>query len=725
MTAAGANGRSNSDDSAHPPWAVVLVLLALPVLFNAIALFPELQHSTSYNNDEVFHYLFIERADQAISAGDNPVDHWLPQLELGFPQFLYYQNLPHLVVVGLYRLLLKQVSLIRLLNLVRYLLLVIFPLTVYWSMREMEFSTIAAAVGAAISPMLSSSLQYGFDFNSYVWRGFGMFPQLCAMHLMFIGTACIRRVLEHGQRYVGAIIASSAIVLSDLLYGYIFGIMVVLLWSLSVLKAPGADGLRGFVQRMRRTTARLALVALPVALITAYQTVPFLAQIEYLNLAQPPTPKHRHFGPSGALFGLLQGKLFDDNRLPVITALVIVGIFYCIVKRRDEMKVTLTMLVVWPLLLVPNVIRDALAAVLPLIHLVPFPRLVSGMDFGAILAAGLGGEWIWRWCRFRSPALRIFVPVALLVLFFAPAMIERWNFYGASTDGMEASDEALQEDQDLPQVISFLRKGTPGRVYAGTRGNWGAWMRLGGVHLYDLLPTAQFATVMPWQTLSLNSPLLWELTTPSMQVCRLFNIRYIIAPPTLRTRDWYREVLATSGYNVYEVDSGGYLQLGRVAHIMPMASSGQLFSYNSEWLRGPEPAENKFTAFLEAGEMSDSERANLLDSGGSDEGSKPLGTIEDEAVTPDSFTARVTATSPAILVFKTTYHPNWHVTVDGTEQRTFMVSPSLIATSLRPGHHQVRAEYRSSTLKKMLLVLAGLSLLATGALWFLGYDAPV
>jgi uncharacterized membrane protein len=138
--------------SPRTPRIFVLALVALPILLNAIALFPEVTNSTPSDNDQIFHYLFIERANQALAAGDNPVDHWLPEVEAGFPQFLFYQNLPHLTVVALHHLLFEQVSLLTLLNLVRYLLMVLFPLTVYWSMRRMEFSTIAAAVGAALPP---------------------------------------------------------------------------------------------------------------------------------------------------------------------------------------------------------------------------------------------------------------------------------------------------------------------------------------------------------------------------------------------------------------------------------------------------------------------------------------------------------------------------------------------------------------------------------------------
>ena len=153
---------------------LIAAMIVLPIFFNAIALFSEVRYATPNDNDQIFHYLFIERANQAIDAGDNPFDHWLPELDLGFPEFFYYQNLPHLAVVALYRLLFRQVSLPTLLNLVRYLLMLSFPLTVYWSMRRMEFSAFAAAAAAAFCSALSSQTSFGFDYRSYVWDGYGI-----------------------------------------------------------------------------------------------------------------------------------------------------------------------------------------------------------------------------------------------------------------------------------------------------------------------------------------------------------------------------------------------------------------------------------------------------------------------------------------------------------------------------------------------------------------------
>jgi len=198
------------------------------MLFNAVELLPELTALPNVNDDAA-HLLFVERANDAITQGADPVDFWVPDLELGFPQFVYYQHLPHLVVVALDRALLQRVDLVTAFNAVRYVLLVALPLTVFWSMRRMGFTAVAAAIGAAASSLLSSGGRLGFDYDSYVWRGYGVFTQLFAMHLSFITLALLHRVMDRGRGYLAAIVALSALVLSQLLYAYMMAISAVVM----------------------------------------------------------------------------------------------------------------------------------------------------------------------------------------------------------------------------------------------------------------------------------------------------------------------------------------------------------------------------------------------------------------------------------------------------------------------------------------------------------------
>ena len=199
-------------------WATVALLapVLVSVGFNALHLWPELSIPIPSVNDDATHFLLIQRASEALAGGENLLDHWVPEFELGFPWFLYYQNVPHLAVVLLHRLLLGQVELLTLMNAIRFTLLVGFPLAVYWSMRRMAFSTVAAAVGAASASLLSANGRYGFEYGSYVWLGFGMFTQLWAMSLSFVTLACLDRLVTSGKGYVAAVMSFTLLVLVHL-----------------------------------------------------------------------------------------------------------------------------------------------------------------------------------------------------------------------------------------------------------------------------------------------------------------------------------------------------------------------------------------------------------------------------------------------------------------------------------------------------------------------------
>ncbi|HCL24928.1 MAG TPA: hypothetical protein DHW65_01100 [Dehalococcoidia bacterium] len=58
-----------------------------------------------------------------------------------------------------------------------------------------------------------------------------------------------------------------------------------------------------------------------------------------------------------------------------------------------------------------------------------------------------------------------------------------------------------------------------------------------------------------------------------------------------------------------------------------------------------------------------------------------------------------------MLLLKTAYHPNCWVTVDGEPAESLMLMPGYLGVQLAPGHHEVMVEYKSRTLRKVLMVL--------------------
>ena len=422
--------------------------------------------------------------------------------------------------------------------------------------------------------------------------------------------------------------------------------------------------------------ARFAIVATTAAIITAYQVVPFLTQVQYLNKDYPVYP--RHLMPRGVIMSAFASNFFssagfDNHRLPVVEILLLLGIVYAAMTRSKQAKLALALLAAFIFLMMAPLIIGPLMYFIPLWRFLPVQRLMAGRDFAVILLVGLGGELIWKRWPSNTSRLRAALASAVLVALLCVALVDRWENYQNSTNGMAETVEALADDSDLPQIFSTIRKGPPGRVYAGTRGNWGSWMGIGTIRLYDLLPVEMFDTVMPWQTLSLNAMYLWSLNIPDLKQCRLFNIRYVIAPPTLRLPPYYQPVLTTTRYTLYQVDSGGYLQLGEIAKVAPFENNMNFIHNNLKWIDSDEPAQGRFIAFRSRHDKFRDQLIAAPDTSEPDETGTRFGSIEHEVVTPDSMSADVTANTSTLLVIKISYHPNWHVMVDGKEQHSFMV----------------------------------------------------
>src|ERR1700683_1075343 len=61
-----------------------------------------------------------------------------------------------------------------------YLLLALWPITVYWSGRLFGLSRWTAASAAAVAPCLASAAGIGYETKAYVWVGYGVWTQLWA-----------------------------------------------------------------------------------------------------------------------------------------------------------------------------------------------------------------------------------------------------------------------------------------------------------------------------------------------------------------------------------------------------------------------------------------------------------------------------------------------------------------------------------------------------------------
>jgi hypothetical protein len=668
---------------------------------NAVALLPEVVYATPNVNDGSEHVAFVRRAADAWSRGENLLDFWFPEFELGVPQFLNYQHLPHVFVVLLGRLTAGTVDLRTLYDVTRYALLLGFPLTVFWSMRTMGFTSVASAIAAAASSLISGNHRYGFEYDSYLWRGFGMFTQLFAMHLSFVALATVHRVANKGTGIFAAALACTALALSHLLYAYMFAItaFVLLLFGLTRENAVG---------RVRR----LALVGAITAAATSYMWLPFFMHSAYINVSPyVEAAKYDSYGAAQILSWLFTGDLLDHGRLPVLTLLLASGVIATVITRARLSLLSLILFSLWLVLYFGRPTLGRLVDLLPLHDGLLLHRLVGSVDIFAILLIGVGGAWLWDLLRVSASRGRLLALAGATLVLLAPALAERFAYYRQNADWMRQTQAALDADRDAATVLDELSRQPPARVYAGLRANWGQTLTFGipfnSVRFYNLLADVGLDAVSPpIESFSLNADLLWEFNDRDLSHYRLFNVGYVIAPSTLTLPPELRVLTRTSRYVLYAAPGGGYAEYAAITDRQAAPTTHALVARELAWLRAGEPARWTLVRYDYPRPEPAGATAPISDC--------PAGQVAYERVQPARFEFVARCGAASAMVVKVTYHPNWRVTVDGIEVATFMASPSLLAFALPAGEHFIVAEYRSTPIKAPLLVLGAVVLAASG-----------
>jgi hypothetical protein len=704
-------GQEIRDDSARPltrnEKIALALLVAVPTLFTAIGLLSEVTIPVPSVNDDALHYLIIQRASDALTNGEFVFDTWLPQIETGVAQCFYYQHLPALLVVGLQRLSFGTLDLLTTFNLVRYVLLVSFPLTVFVSMRTMRFSLVACAVAAAASTLLSGDFRYGFEYDSYIWRGWGMYTQLCAMHLSFLTIAAGHRAIHDGKRLWLAALLFGMLVLTHLIYAYMTAMAIILiaLWGLDRAN-------------LIARAVRVAVVGAFSAAISEYMWLPFVTETAFLNVSPYlQSYKYDSYGAGPILSWLFTGDLLDHGRLPVLTILLGVGAIAAILSRSRVALLSLGLFGMWLVVYFGRPTLGVLTNLLPLHDGLLLHRFVGGVDLAAILLMGVGGAVIWQLFKPHASTLRLCAAGVVLLLILAPAVSERMAVYSDNTLFQQRSMDALQSDSDAHAILATLLTLPPGRVYAGlpsTYGNSEA-MSFGDVHFYNLLLFYGIESLAPpIQSMSLNSDYIWDFDDQNQGDFDLWNVRYMIAPTGMAVADFLTPIQRTSRYTLYQAPTTGYAEYVAITSRQAVPTQAALFSINLAWERTHTlPGERLFIRYDYPATVPGFDTASTAACPGG-------GKTDYEWFQADAIDLVVECPADSTLVIKTTYHPDWQVYVDGVLVPDFMVSPSYIGISLPAGKHTVDAVYRADPIKEPLVVIGAIAalflLLARGRL---------
>lgn len=692
-------------------WAVLAPwgLVALVVGFNLWVLRDE-RIPTQSGNDSEIHRNMVQWAVQRIQSGHLPLDGWFPDFGLGFPQFHQYQSLPH--VVAAYVATVFGVDTTYFWSL--YLLLALWPICIYLSLRLFGFSRWTGAAAAVVSPLIvtggaSGLTNFGYEWGSYVWQGHGVWAQLWGMWLLPLSLALTWRAIARGGSVTAAAVVTGLAIACHFLTGYL-ALVAIGVW---LLVTPN---------RLRQRLLRGVIVIVGSLAAILWVIVPVFADSAYAIYTNYPRGSvwYDSYGAGKITELLVTGKLLDAGRFPIVTILAAIGAAVSVMRaRRDEKSRAVVGFFVASLLLTfGRRTFGAIADLLPQARNLYFPRFIMGVQLGAIVFAGIGLAWLGesavalarsrRW-RLRPALVGAIATVALLAA-LAPAWTERAAY---ESNGARLMAEQRAEDKrggkDLAELAA-LTVGSEGRIYAGTPSGGGT-TKVQFVPLYAELINRGYDTFGDFLRVSSLSTATESLFFPSPAQLDLDGVRWVITlraqPPPLR---------------VHFVARRGVLRLWRLD-----ASTGYLAVVDTVGPSIAADADNikdRMAPVVHSRTLGDMRLPTVAFDGARAASptvpagttvEPPAGAVLEQTAAPDDgkFRGVVTARRPAVVLLKSSFHPRWHVTVDGKPATPEFVAPTFVGVKVSPGEHVVAFTYEPYP---HYLVLFLLSVVAIAAL---------
>ena len=653
-----------------------------------------------YLNDSSLHQQMVRFATSQLRAGHLPLTSWFPFLGEGSPQFLHYQSLPAIITGAVGLLVGPDVAFRWSL----YLLLSLWPISVYLAARKFGAGRPAAAASAAMSPFLVSAVTYGvgYEQNAYVWTGYGVWTQLWAMWTLPLAWGFSWRAIRDGRGYASAVLLTALTVALHFETGYL-ALSVLLVW-------PFVAG-RPLVVRLRRA----AVVLGGSLLAAAWVIVPLLAQRPWaaVNEQLQSTFDVNGYGARQVLQWLVSGQLLDHGRLPVVTvfAALGLGLAWLAWSSNVDGRALLVALGVCLVLAFGRTTFGSLADLLPGGGDIFFRRFMMGVQLAALLLAGRGAAWlatrgvrilrtrVRRWPRGLSVPLALAGAVAVL----APAWLQL-DAYDRQDSARIAAQRRADDTEGaaLDRLLAVIKHDGGGRTYAGMPDNWGSRFTVGQVPVFKYLESRDVDEVgytLRTASLMTNPEANFDERDPSDY--RLFGIRYVIRPAGKKPLVPAHLAMRSGRYWLWTIGDAGYIQAGRIA--------GQISANRTNVGSASKP-------LLDSGLAADGAYLSVswvVRGGGTvhppaARSGRSAGTVRAQHahLQNGEAVANLRMRLPGVAVLSVSYDPGWTATVNGRQQPTRMVAPALVAVNVPAGTDHVVFRFHGYRDYPVLLALS-------------------
>ena len=663
------------------------LLVGAACVFGLVNLRPELAH-VPYGNDSSVHLAMVRWAALRISDGHLPFDGWFPYLGMGASRFHHYQSLPHILTGYLAGVTDPRTAFAW----VQYLLIALWPICIYWSGRQLELPAWSSATAAFLSPLVVSAPSLGYEWGSYMFRGWGAWTQLWGMWLLPPSWALGWRAVSGRSGPLWASVVLALSIACHLITGYL-ALLSLGVWV--VIRPPE------LVKRL----GRAVVVAAASLLMSAWMLVPLLVDARFTARDEFSTQTFYYdsFGAKRVLLWAVSGQLFDAGRLATLTVLVAVGVIACLRNLRStEWSGALLGAGLLSMFLFFG--RPTLG---PLLDLLPgsgdifFRRFVIGVHLAGIFLAGIGGAWgarlLWgamqRFLPHIHSPIRAMATGALSFMFVLPVLIDRVTYMNGDRIAVEAQRRAeATEGSDLRALLARVASLGGGRVYDGDIFfSTPTTFRIGSVPVYaEVLDASLDGLGFVRPTWSLSSDIEYRFDEREPAQYDVFNVRFVVLPNGQSPAAPASLIESQGELALWEVTTSGYIQLVDTQGMIE-ADRTNIGKRTASFLTSPELAEGVFPTIAFAGEPA--ARASLSATADPPPGAPGM-IISQSADLPNGrFQATVYADRAAVVLLKETYDPRWRVSVDGSTEDAEMIAPSFVGVGVQPGQHTVIFEY--------------------------------
>jgi len=700
-------------------------------------------------NDNIFQYALVDEAKNIwhnVVAGKQSIFHLVDssngRWNEGFALSNYYAHMPQAVISGIG--LVAGIDTKTLFNFVKFMILVLLPLSFFVSSRILGLSYTTALVSAFVSHAIFTDGLYGIDVTSYLWRGWGLSSQLFGVFIAPFALAYTYQFIASKKYLWRAVIFNFLLAQNHMGIFFILGLSYPLLL---VAKASCLDSKKIHAlfknSELIDLAKRMGVVGLFTGLFLSYVFAPFFLQGAYRNFSLwDPIWKFDSFGLLQTVMWVLNGDLFDFGRLPIVSYLVLFGVLYVLSQRRLFFRYLGLSYCIFLLFFIGRKPFGFIIDLVPGMSEFHLHRFIVGLHiFGVFIVVLFSVEMVKRASqaitRFNKKnethirqVMLIFMIGIISVIVY---MLEKPIITYSQTNKTWINESNVRygaDEKEYAQLVRYLKKSNVGRVYAGRPGNWGRQFKVGDTTVYMALSRDGFWGIAfapeSWSPMAEYDQFFDESDANSYD---LFNVTHVVADESVKMPDFAKKVETFGKYIVYKIQTNGWFEFGTSSNVIT-GGKADFVNITHLWMTTNGPKNKEFPqvsytkksnelgkneidlhdkhSYTFRGKINRLGQENPLFDGHDKQVISAIKKSEEKTVTGFKTVYEVDKDCPlCVVVLKQTFHPNWSVKVNGIAIDSYPVFPFYSAIPVqKAGTYTIEAEYKPNGLKILLLTLS-------------------